>query len=166
MSFEKSAVYDANKYLWNSLTTTGVLTAGQYYASDLNLTIIPIVPIQEVPELANHLDDKAYLVYDLSTGPGSVTTDDAWWIMRDEVNYAIYAPDAAKLNQIVNCIRASFKKKDDSARAIQQFLGSNTDFYFHELCFEWGEIQRASKDEQGRYVAEVAISYNYSLKSE
>ena len=67
------AVYDANKYLWSKLISSGVVTAAQYHAPDLGITIIPIIPIQEVPELANHLDDKAYLVYDLTTGPCIVT---------------------------------------------------------------------------------------------
>ncbi len=159
------AVYDVNRYVWHFLTSSGVLNPSEYYAADLDLTIIPIHPVQEVPELANHLDDKPYIVYDVFTGTNTTGSQDEWWVERDEVIYTIYAPSIEKINDIIRSFRNNCKKMDESARSLQQFLSTDTDFWYQELCFDWAEVSESTRDEAGRQLGQVKISYNYSPKT-
>jgi hypothetical protein len=164
--YDYAAVYDVNKYLWSRITSAGVLATSSYTLPDLGITIVPIVPVQEVPELSNHLDSNPYIVYDVMTTKNSVSSEDAWWHERDEVTYAIYAPSTAKLNEIVNCIKDSFRQMDQSAARIQLTAGISNKFWFHTTDIEWTENSKGGKDESGRLVAEVQVCYNYSRKSD
>jgi hypothetical protein len=164
MTYLEIPAHDINKYIWALLKSEGILNASHYHAPDLDLDIIPIVPVQEVPELANHLGDKAYLIYDV-VDTNSTMTGDAWWVRKQEITYAIYGPDISKINEIINCLTKFLKKKDESAGYVQAAVPSSK-FWFYEVCVEWSELSQATRDEGGRVPGEINISVHYSLKDE
>jgi hypothetical protein len=163
--YKTSAHNDVNKYLWSRLTSSGVLTASNYFAAEFGMTLVPIVPIQEVPELANHIDDNPYIVYSVMTTPSDAGNFDEWWFERDELTFAIYAPNVAKLQEITNCIKASFRRQDQTARLIEATPGISGLFYFYSGSIDWAEISGEATQESGRAVAEIQVCYNYSRKT-
>lgn len=160
--FAYAAVYDVNKYLWGKLVSGGVLSASDYSTTDFGIAIVPIVPAQEIPELANHFDNKAYLVYDVMTVTSDAGNNDEWWLTKDEVTYGIYCPDYAKVTEIANCITDAMVKQDESARAIRLTAGISGKFYFHNCDVPWVDIQKGPKQEAGRFTGTIQVTYNYS----
>lgn len=155
-----------NRYVWSQLLAKNVLSASKYVSSITGAVIIPFTPAQEDPYLANTLDENPYIVFDLLTMPASTTTSDAWWVERDELTYAIHGPDIDKLDQIVNCIKESCRRFDESAAAVNRTAGLSGKYHFQTVCVEWVEKADASKNEAGRVSQVIQISYNYIRKED
>lgn len=141
------------------------MVSSDYFVPEFAASIVPIIPIQEVPEVANHLDSLPYIVYSVLTTPSEVGNGDEWWLERDELTFAIYAPNVGKLQEIVNCMKQAFRKQDGAARKIEATAGLSNLFYFYNSSIDWAEISGESTYESGRAVAEVQICYNYARKS-
>ena len=165
VNYKSSAHNDVTKYLWSRLISSGVIVAADYIVPELGVTLVPIVPVQEVPELANHIDAKPYIVYSVMTTASDVGNGDEWWFERDELTLAVYAPNIGKLQEITNCIKASFRKYDQTARQIEATAGISGLFYFYSGSVDWTELSGEATQESGRAVAEIQVCYNYTRKA-
>jgi hypothetical protein len=120
------AVFGLNKYLWDKLSTSvegndPILNPADYAG------LIPIVPLQEVPQLLQAIDSipgitsVPYITYLWYTNG---FTADSWYQPTDTVIYTIYATDQKRLRQIVLMATRLFKQFDKSAQAVNSFITS------------------------------------------
>lgn len=112
------AVYGLNKFLWDRIESAGILTALDYGG------LIPIVPTQETAALRQAIDEQAgvksapYIVY--SWYNNGFNQD--WFRPVDTVVYVINSTDGKKLRELVLLIIDCFKRYDESALAVNEFI--------------------------------------------
>lgn len=119
------AAFGLNRYLWNKITESGIITDTSAYNG-----LTPIIPIQEQPQFLSAIDaaqagpaSAPYLIYSYYTGPIDPVS---WYKTTDFVTYQIYSLDQTKLRQLFMLIVAQFKRWDESAQAVNRFIaGSN-----------------------------------------
>lgn len=159
--YSYTAAGDVNLYIWSKLLDSGVLSAADYVNPMVGEAVIPFIPAQEDPVFTNLVGDSPYIVFDVMTTANSTSSPDAWWVERDELTYAIYGPDLDKLDQIVNVIKNSCRKFDDSARQINATAGISGKYHFQTINVEWAERADASRSEAGRASQLIQVCYNY-----
>lgn len=159
--YSYSAAGDMNRYIWDRLLASGVLSSNSYISGITGGVILPFTPAQEEPLIANTFDDNPYFVFDVLTTQNSTSTSDAWWVERDELTYAIYGPDLNKITEIVNVIKESCRRMDESARQVNQTSGISGKYWFQTVSVEWVDFSEPSKSEAGRIAAMIQICYNY-----
>jgi hypothetical protein len=160
--YSYSAYADINRYIWNQLTASGVLSSSSYISGITGGVILPFTPAQEEPLIANTFDDNPYFVFDVLTTQNSTSSSDAWWVERDELTYVIYGPDLNKINQIINVIKESCRRMDESAKQVNRTSGISGKYWFQTVSVEWVEQAEPSKSEAGRLSASIQICYNYA----
>lgn len=111
------AVLGLNKFLWNFIS--GDIFDGDYRG------LVPIIPTGEAPQLLQVLDEQPgignspYIVYTYYTNGINA---DSWYKTTDTVLYTVYAPNQAKLNEIVTYMVNLFKRFDVSAGEVNRFI--------------------------------------------
>jgi len=68
-SYKRLPVFDVISYFWNELKDAEVLDATDYYVDDFEAEIIPIIPVQDLPQMRNYLGNKTYIVYNVTSYP-------------------------------------------------------------------------------------------------
>jgi hypothetical protein len=116
------AVYGLNKYLWAKIKEKGILNEANYGG------LIPIIPNQEVAGLRQAIDaapgigGNGFIVYSWYTnGYGQ-----NWFEPIDTVIYRIEATNGKELRQLILLTIDAFKRYDDSAVAINDFIQGST----------------------------------------
>jgi hypothetical protein len=157
--YELSAHYEVIKYLWQELKTEGLMLANDYKTTEFPAGIMPIVPVQDQPQLANAVGTKPYIVYDFYRYPAG---GDNYWTKREELTFNIYCPDINKIYAIGNLITEKFHRMDLSAAALNKFVGPTSTFIFH--CSEIQDFQTylATRSEGGRDIGEITVCYDYT----
>ena len=95
--YNRLPAYDVIAYLWNELKDTEILDPTDYYVDDFEAELIPIVPVQDLPQMRNYLGDKAYLVYEVLSLP---VKDGNWFIKQEQILFTVYSPSFNKLVEI------------------------------------------------------------------
>ena len=62
--YKLDAMFELRKYLWNRLVDVKIFDPDDYYSDNLAENIIPILPIQQSPEMNQFLSGKKHIVYD------------------------------------------------------------------------------------------------------
>jgi hypothetical protein len=169
VDYKASASYDIIKYIWLGLVDAGILYPPDYSVSGGGtsiLQLIPIIPVQEVPELVNRVGDKPYLVYDYSMVGQPVSTPDVWLVDRDEIVFAIYSPDQEKIMEIINYFIDTFRSQDIAARNINKWVGKSEIFSFYHMDVISAIASAYTDEESGRMVGEVVIGYDYARNTD
>lgn len=124
MSNSIPAAFGLNKYLWDRITTAGIIPDTSQYKG-----LTPIIPIQEAPQFLAAIDaaqagpaSAPYIVYSFYSGPVDPVS---WYKQTDFVTYRIYALDQTKLRQLYMLIIAQFKRWDESAQAVNRFVAGS-----------------------------------------
>ena len=153
------ASQDIIKYTWEKLKAAGVMTASNYTIAEFGGQIMPIAPVQEMPEFANRFGDHPYIIYEVMTG--TAPDGDDWWKLRDEITFTIYCTDYDKITSIKNVMVDYFRRMDESARLVNSQSGLSGKFNF--LCTTIMGIVMSGESEQenSRQTGEVTIGYDY-----
>jgi hypothetical protein len=169
VDYKPSAAYDIIKYIWSKIVADGVLILTDYNIAAGNnaiLTVVPIIPVQEVPEIVNHIGDKPYLVYDYSMLGESITHTPVWMVSRDELVFSIYSPDQAKIVEIINWFSNEFRRRDESANTVNVWGGLSNNFYFYHTNIISAMASAYTDEESGRMVGEVVLGYDYARNAD
>jgi hypothetical protein len=145
-------------FLWDQFTTSNIFDEEEYYSDSLGELIIPIIPVQQVPDLNQFLNGKKHIVYD-KTG---MTWDDTWLICNEKMQFTIYAIDIADINEMRNFIIDLFRRSDESARDINNFMPNNSKIRFHTIYMSDISPVAPSEELQGFLSADVIIEVKYS----
>ena len=85
-NYELDASIEIRKYLWDQILTIGLLEADDYYSDNLGESIVPIIPVQQAPEMNQFLSGKTHIVYDKV----GMSYEDNWMICCEQILFTIY----------------------------------------------------------------------------
>ena len=63
-NYKLDAMLELRKYLWKELYTRNIFNEDDYWSDNLNENIIPIIPVQQAPDLSQFMSGKKHIVYD------------------------------------------------------------------------------------------------------
>lgn len=147
-----------NAFLWAELQSAGILNSQDYRPDGFTKSLIPIVPIQEVPEFNNLIPGKPYFLYDYEVeGYG-----DEWWICEEKMLYSIIGNDVSKISEITEFMIDLFRRLDDSGKDVQLFNPKDDIVKFYSVGLQSAAGPAPFNSEGGLMIGTVEISYKYS----
>lgn len=154
-NYDWAGAHVIRDFLYEKLIEQNLIIASDYQG------IKPIVPSQEVPEVSNLASGKPYLVYTYS--PSSERDD--WWMCGETVSYRVYSDQETDLRNIVHFMIDLFKRMDDSAADVNEFIDSNPEHRMFD--FKWITVMDAIGPEPydesgGRQASVITIQYMYT----
>jgi hypothetical protein len=151
------AMYEIRKHLWQELLSNNIVDQNAYYSDNLGESIIPIIPVQQAPEMNQFLSGKTHIVYDKI---GS-TYEDNWMICCEKISFTIYSVDFAEINIIRNMMIDVFRRMDDSARDLNMSKSTDKLIFHNTLILEMSPTE-PSTELAGFLAADVILEVKYS----
>jgi hypothetical protein len=156
--YTKFPIFDMNAYIWSQLQSDGILDPNNYYTAELQDSLIPIVPAQQIPEFNNLLPGQTYLVYDFEEKP----TVEHWWISEIIATYYVVSPNYDKINQILNYFKDTFRRYDDSAKDLNSWSGVSGNYDFHFIYVDKIVSPQHFATEGGFMMGEIQLCVSYA----
>jgi hypothetical protein len=151
------AMYEIRKHLWQELLSNNIIDQNAYYSDNLGESIIPIIPVQQAPEMNQFLSGKTHIVYDKI---GS-TYEENWMICCEKISFTIYSVDFAEINIIRNMMIDVFRRMDDSARDLNMSKSTDKLIFHNTLILEMSPTE-PSTELAGFLAADVILEVKYS----
>jgi hypothetical protein len=151
------AMYEIRKHLWEELKTHKLFKASDYYIDSSGIEIIPIIPVQQQPELNQFLSGKSHIVYD-KTG---LSYEDNWMICCEKLLFTIYSTDVSEINAIRNLMLDVFRRMDDSAKELNKSRDTDKIIFFNTLVLEITPTE-PSQELQGFLSTDVMLEVKYA----
>ena len=156
--YKLDAMFEMRKYLWSRLEAVGIFDPDDYYSDNLGENIVPILPIQQSPEMNQFLSGKKHIVYDKI----GMSYEDNWMICVEQFLYTIYATDVTEINEIRNFMVDEFRRMDETARDINKWASLSDKFKFHSIYINDISPTAPSEELQGFYAADIVLEVKYS----
>lgn len=156
-NYKIDSMYEIRKHLWKELVDSNVFDPNDYYSDNIGQEIIPIIPVQQQPELNQFLSGKKHIVYDKI----GLTYEDIWLLSCEKLLFTIYATDVSDINEIRNLMMDVFRRMDDSARDINKSK-TESKLIFHNTLILEASPTSPSEEIQGFFSADVIIEVKYS----
>lgn len=151
------AMYEIRKHLWQELLSNNIIDQNAYYSDNLGESIIPIIPVQQAPEMNQFLSGKTHIVYDKI---GS-TYEENWMICCEKISFTIYSVDFAEINIIRNMMIDVFRRMDDSAKDLNRSRSTDKLIFHNTLILEMSPTE-PSTELAGFLAADVILEVKYS----
>jgi len=158
VNYKLDAMNEIRKYLWSQMVTIDIFNESDYYSDGLMDTIIPIIPVQQSPELNQFLSGKKHIVYDKI----GLSYEENWMICCEQVLFTIYATDISEINEIRNFMTDLFRRMDDSARDVNKWSGVSDQFKFFSIFLADISPVSPSDELQGFLSADVVLEVKYA----
>ena len=120
--------------------------------------IIPILPIQQAPEMNQFLSGKKHIVYDKI----GLSYENNWLICCEQILFTIYSTEVIDIVEIRNFMTDQFRRMDDSARDINYWDKLSDKFKFHSIFIADISPTAPSEELQGFFAADVILEVKYS----
>jgi len=156
--YKLDAMFELRKFLWSKLVLTGIFDNDEYYSDNLAETIIPIIPVQQAPEMNQFLSGKKHIVYDKI----GTSYEENWMVCCEQILFTIYSTDFSEINEIRNFMMDQFRRMDESARDINRYSGLSDKFKFHSIFIADISPTEPSQELQGFLSADVILEVKYS----
>jgi hypothetical protein len=156
--YDSLAVNDIRIYLWEKIKASGLMNESDYYADGFDKPLIPVIPVQQVPEFNNLLPGKPYIVFEWDT----TAIQQNWWILDEVVTFFVNSPRHDEINSIMNFMVDLFRRYDDAATEIEQSTILSNNFIFHYTAINSVKSPSPSKHEGGIKTGYVEVIYSYS----
>lgn len=156
--YKLDAMLELRKYLWRELYTREIFDKDDYWSDNLGENITPIIPVQQAAEMNQFLSGKKHIVYDKI----GMSYEDNWLICCEQVLFTIYATDISDITQIRNYMIDEFRRMDESAKDINQWVDLSNKFKFHTIWVADISPISPSEELQGFFSAEVILEIKYS----
>lgn len=157
IDYKIDAMYEIRKHLWQELQANGLMDADDYYSDNLNKSIVPIIPVQQSPEMNQFLSGKTHIVYDKM---GS-SYEDNWMICCEKLSFTIYSVDYSEINSIRNMMIDVFRRMDDSARDLNSSKTTDKIIFYSTNILDMSPTD-PSEDLAGFLSADVILEVKYS----
>ena len=156
-NYKLDSIYEIRKHLWSELVDKNIFNIEDYFSDNIGQPIIPIIPVQQAPELNQFLSGKTHIVYDkigMSYGDN--------WMLCDEKNiFTIYSTEYDEINEIRNLMIDVFRRMDESARDLN--ASKDTDLIkFHNVLVLEISPTAPSTELKGFLSADIIIEVKYS----
>jgi hypothetical protein len=157
VDYKIDAIYEIRKHLWQEILANNLIDENSYYSDNLGSTIIPIIPVQQAPEMNQFLSGKTHIVYDKM---GS-TYEENWMICCEKISFTIYSLDYAEINSIRNLMIDVFRRMDDSARDLNKSKTTDKLIFHNTLILDMSPTE-PSEELAGFLSADVILEVKYS----
>ena len=157
-NYKLDAMLELRKYLWEELYTRGIFDEDDYWSDNLNENIVPIIPVQQSPELNQFLSGKKHIVYDKI----GMSYEDNWLICCEQILFTVYSTSVADINEIRNYMTDEFRRMDESARDINKWKDLSNKFKFHSVYIADISPTAPSEELQGFFSSEIILEIKYS----
>jgi len=158
VDYKTDAMFELRKYLWDQFTTIGIFDIEEYYNDATNGYVIPILPVQQQPEMNQFFSGKKHLVYDKI----GMTQDLNYLISTEKILFTIYSPDLLDLSEIRNFMTDLFRRMDESASDVNDFPLKSNKFKFHSIYIVDISATSPSMELQGMLAADIVMEIKYS----
>lgn len=158
VNYKLDSVYELRKFLWQNLVTLDVFNEDDYYSDNIGDTLIPILPVQQSPEMNQFLSGKKHIIYDKI----GISYDDMWQICTEQVLFTIYALSFDEINEIRNVMIDLFRRMDDTATDINRWAGISSKFKFFSIYISDMSPTSPSDEMQGFLAADVVLEIKYA----
>lgn len=158
--YNVSSVHGIRAFLWAALAANGVVDKTKYKG------LIPIVSVQETGELIKEIEtlgNPAYMIYNWTTEDSG----DDWWLETDQIVFLIYSPDRNEIRRIVNFMNNVFRRRDQSADAVNKYIDSKNSPQLSHFDYKSISVQTSGaplpvEAEGGRSEAMVSLLVTYT----
>ncbi len=157
-NYKLDAMFEIRKFLWNRLTWLGIFNEEDYYSENLRESLIPIVPVQQQPEMNQFLSGKKHIVYDKI----GMSYENNWMICCEQILLTIYSTELIDIVEIRNFLTDEFRRMDESARDVNKWTGLSDKFKFHSIHIADISSTAPSEEIQGFYASDVILEIKYS----
>lgn len=157
VNYKIDAMFELRKFLWKELKDTGIFDQYNYYSDNLGREIVPIIPVQQLPEMDQFLNGKKHIVYDKI----GMSFEDIWLIACEKILFTIYSTDINEIYEIRNLIMDLFRRMDDSAKDINSVKETDK-LIFHSIHVVETSPIEPSMELQGFMSADVILEVKYS----
>lgn len=157
-NYKLDAMFELRKYMWSKMQAAGIFDADDYYSDNLNETLVPIVPVQQAPEMNQFLSGKKHIVYDKI----GLSYQNNWMICCEQILFTIYATDISDIVEIRNFITDEFRRMDDSAKDMNYWNSLSDKFKFHSIFIADISPTKPSEELQGFLATDVILEVTYS----
>ena len=157
-NYKLDAMFEIRKFLWNRLTWLGIFDEQDYYSENLGEALVPIVPVQQQPEMNQFLSGKKHIVYDKI----GMSYENNWMICCEQVLLTIYSTELIDIVEIRNFLTDEFRRMDESARDLNRWSGLSDKFKFHSIHIADISSTAPSEEIQGFYASDVILEIKYS----
>lgn len=145
-------------FLWDELKANNILDENDYIADGFDIPLIPIIPVQQIPEFNNLIGDKPYLVY---TFDNVSYSDTMWWVCHERLAFSIISADYGKIIQIMQFMTDLFRRLDESATDINN-AQADSKFKFFMFAVVSMTSPEPFEQEGGRQMAMIELDFKYS----
>jgi len=128
-NYKLDAMFEVRKYLWEKLVAAGLFNPDSYYSENISETVIPIIPVQQAPEMNQFLNGKKHIVYDKV----GMSYENLWAICCEQVLFTIYSSSVAEINEIRNFMTDEFRRMDETARDLNNSPVTSNVFQFYSI---------------------------------
>jgi len=156
--YKLDAMLELRKYLWESFLTIGIFEDHDYYSDNIGSTIVPIIPVQQQPELNQFLSGKKHIVYDKI----GMSYEVNWLICCEQILFTIYSTDISEISEIRNFMTDLFRRMDESATDMNRWSLVSDKFKFHSIHIADISATTPSEELQGFMSADVVVEVKYS----
>jgi hypothetical protein len=157
-NYKLDAMFEIRKFLWNRLTWLGIFDENDYHSENLGETLVPIVPVQQQPEMNQFLSGKKHIVYDKI----GMSYENNWMICCEQILLTIYSTELIDIVEIRNFLTDEFRRMDESARDVNKWTGLSDKFKFHSIHIADISSTAPSEEIQGFYASDVILEIKYS----
>ena len=157
-NYDSHAYQDVRQYIWDAVQKAEILDINDYYIDNMALPLVPIIPTQQVPEFNNMLPGKTYMIYDFEVKNVPVQ----WWMTEEAFTLTVISQNYETINQITNLVHDLFRRYDDSAADLNNFLAGESDFKYHHFMIDSIMSPEPFSTEGDYQMASVIFTYSYS----
>jgi len=159
VNYKIDAMLELRKYIWTKLQAAEIFDSEEYYSDNIGETLVPIIPVQQIPDMNQFLSGKDHIVYDKI----GVSYDTLWLICNEQILFTAYSTDVSKINEIRNFMIDEFRRMDESAKDVNLSSGFNSNkFKFHSIYVADMSPTEPSEELQGFYSADIILEIKYS----
>lgn len=156
--YKDTAFGAIRSFMWEKLQDYSILDSNDYIADGFIEPLIPIIPVQQVPEFNNLIGNSPYIVYSYDT----MTYSDEWWICEEVITFNVVSNEFSKIVEISQFLVDLFRRMDSTAVDINGWQASTSKFKFFTFTLNSASSPAPYSEEGGRVMSQIEISYKYS----
>jgi hypothetical protein len=157
VDYKIDSMFELRKFLWNELKENNIFDPNDYYSDNINMEVVPIIPVQQQPELNQFLSGKKHIVYDKI----GMSYEDIWMICCEKILFTVYSTDISDIYEIRNLMTDLFRRMDESAKDVNGSKSTNK-LIFHSIHITETSPIEPSQELQGFLSADVILEVKYS----
>jgi hypothetical protein len=158
VDYKADVMLDLRKFLWSQLQSNNIFVDTDYYSDNLGHEIVPIIPVQQSPEMNQFLSGKKHIIYDKI----GMSYEDNWAICCEQILFTIYSTDVSEINEIRNLMTDLFRRMDESARDTNAYSGISKKFKFFSIFVADISPTAPSEELAGFLSADVILEVKYA----